>query len=261
MSTPSVVLVHGAFADASGWAGVIRELTAAGVPVSAPPTPLRGLGTDAEALTAAVGAVEGPVLLVGHSYGGAVVSQAAADLPNVVGLVYLAAFGLDTGDSLLSVQEPFAPSLLASTGRPSSYPAPGAAGGPDLFVDVAQFRETFCADLPVDVASVMALSQRPLSVAAASEPRSGSSSRAIRSACRPRSAAVPGSEPARLRAAATRARTAVSSPGSALSASWAATSTGDDPQRSSASTPWRCSARSADAGRVSCTASRTRSCW
>jgi pimeloyl-ACP methyl ester carboxylesterase len=173
MSTPSVVLVHGAFADASGWAGIIRELQDAGVAVSAPPTPLRGLGSDAEALRAAVGAAEGPVLLVGHSYGGAVVSQAAADLPNVVGLVYLAAFGLDEGESLLSVQEPFAPSLLASTGRPSSYPAPGAAGGPDLFIPVAQFRETFCADLPSDVASVMAVSQRPLSIAAASEPLSG----------------------------------------------------------------------------------------
>ena len=173
MSTPSVVLVHGAFADASGWAGVIRELTAAGVAVSAPPTPLRGLGSDADALKAAVGAIEGPVLLVGHSYGGAVVSQAAADLPDVVGLVYLAAFGLDTGDSLLSVQEPFAPSLLASSGRPSSYPATGAAGGPDLFIDTAQFRETFCADLPVDVAAVMAVSQRPLSIAAASEPLTG----------------------------------------------------------------------------------------
>jgi pimeloyl-ACP methyl ester carboxylesterase len=173
MSTPSVVLVHGAFADASGWAGVIRELTAAGVTVSAPPTPLRGLGTDAEALKAVVGAIEGPVLLVGHSYGGAVISQAAADLPNVVGLVYLAAFGLDAGDSLLSVQEPFAPPLLATSGRPTSYPAPGAAGGPDLSIDLAQFRETFCADVPVDVASVMAVSQRPLSIAAASEALTG----------------------------------------------------------------------------------------
>ena len=85
--TPTVALVHGAFADASGFAGVIRELTNSGLTVIAPPNPLRGLAFDAAALTAVVGAIDGPVVLVGHSYGGAVIGQASAGLDNVTGLV------------------------------------------------------------------------------------------------------------------------------------------------------------------------------
>ena len=164
-----VVLVHGAFADASGWAGVIRELQSAGVAVEAPPNPLRSIASDADSVGAAVGAIDGPVLLVGHSYGGAVITQAAAELDNVVGLVYLAAFGLDIDESVASVQEPFAPPLLAKNGRPTPYDARGAAGGPDLYIDHATFRETFCADLPADLAAVMAVSQRPVAAATINE--------------------------------------------------------------------------------------------
>ena len=105
-STPTVVLVHGAFADASGFAGVIRELQWAGIPVQAPPNPLRGIAADADAVGAFVAAIDGPVLLAGHSYGGAVIGQAAATLDNVVGLVYLAAYSLDVDETLLSVAEP-----------------------------------------------------------------------------------------------------------------------------------------------------------
>ena len=165
----TVVFVHGAFADASGFGGVIRELTAAGHDVVAPPNPLRSLAFDASALSAAVTAIEGPVLLVGHSYGGAVITQAGADLDNVAGLVYLAAFGLDAGESCASVQGPYPPSMLATTSYPTSYDAPGAPGGPDLYIGKDQFRETFCADVPVDVAAVMAATQRPLSLAALTE--------------------------------------------------------------------------------------------
>jgi pimeloyl-ACP methyl ester carboxylesterase len=167
--TPTVVLVHGAFADASGYAGVIRELTADGYTVVAPPNPLRGLASDAAALHAVVSAIEGPVLLVGHSYGGAVIAQASATLSNVTGLVFLAGWALDAGDSLNSIGAQFPPVLVAKTGRATSYEAPGAAGGPDLFIDPAAFRETFCADSTVDVAAVMAATQRPLSAAAAGE--------------------------------------------------------------------------------------------
>src|SRR5580700_7873978 len=142
MSEQTIVLVHGAFADASGFAGVIRELKSAGHPVIAPPNPLRSLASDAAALSAVVKAIDGPVLLVGHSYGGAVITQAAAGLDNVVGLVYLAAFGLDLDESVGSVQEPFAPPLLAKNARPTPYNARGAAGGPDLYIDSATFRET-----------------------------------------------------------------------------------------------------------------------
>jgi pimeloyl-ACP methyl ester carboxylesterase len=168
-SRPAIVLVHGAFADASGFAGVIRELQATGHAVYAPPNPQRGLAFDAESLRPFVAAIDGPVVLVGHSYGGAVVTQASAGLGNVVGLVYLAGFGLDVGESVGSVQAPFAPPLLAVNARPTSYDAAGAPGGPDLYIDGKTFRETFCADVPVDVAAVMAVSQRPVAAATLSE--------------------------------------------------------------------------------------------
>jgi pimeloyl-ACP methyl ester carboxylesterase len=168
-SRPTAVLVHGAFADASGFGGVIRELTAAGYDVVAPPNPLRSLAFDAEAISEAVRAIPGPVVLVGHSYGGAVITQASAGLDNVSALVYLAAFGLDVGESCASVQKPFPPSLLATTSYPTSYAAPGAPQGPDLYIKTEQFRETFCADVPVDVADVMVATQRPLSLAALTE--------------------------------------------------------------------------------------------
>jgi pimeloyl-ACP methyl ester carboxylesterase len=166
---PTVVLVHGAFADASCFRGVIRELQAAGHSVIAPPNPLRSLAFDAAAIAAHVRAIDGPVVLVGHSYGGAVITQASADLDNVAGLVYLAAFGLDVGESCAGVQQPFPPSLLASASYPTAFDAPGAPQGPDLYIDREQFRETFCADAPVDTAEAMSATQRPLSLAALTE--------------------------------------------------------------------------------------------
>jgi len=162
--------VHGAFADASGFAGVIRRLQREGVGVRAPMNPLRGLASDADAITRYTTAIEGPIVLAGHSYGGAVITQAAPKVKDVRALVYLAAFALDEGESCASVQGPFPPSLLASTAVASPYDAPGAAGGPDLFIKIADFHRTFCADLPEDVAAAMAVSQRPLSAAALNEP-------------------------------------------------------------------------------------------
>jgi pimeloyl-ACP methyl ester carboxylesterase len=166
---PTVVFVHGAFTDASGFRGVIRELQSAGYPVVAPPNPLRGLAFDAAAVAAHVAAIDGPVVLVGHSYGGAVITQASAELDNVVGLVYLAAFGLDVGESCASLQQPFPPSLLAGATSPTAFDAPGAPRGPDLYIDKERFRETFCADAPVDTAEAMFATQRPLSLAALTE--------------------------------------------------------------------------------------------
>src|ERR1700751_3541332 len=153
--TPTIVLVHGAFADASGFAGVIRELQSAGHAVIAAPNPLRGLVGDAAALSTRVSAIDGPVVLVGHSYGGAVISQASAGLENVTGLVFLAAFALEVGESCAGGRRPFPPPLLAKTVAPTPYDAPGAAGGPDVYVQKDGFRETFCADVPVDMADVM----------------------------------------------------------------------------------------------------------
>jgi pimeloyl-ACP methyl ester carboxylesterase len=169
---PTVVLVHGAFADASGFSPVIRHLQAQGVPVRAPMNPLRGLASDAEAIRRYTTTIEGPLVLVGHSYGGAVISQAALTVKDLRALVFLAAFALDEGESCASVMEPFPPSMLASSNVPSPYDAPGAAGGPDLFIKIEQFHETFCADLSEDVAGPMAVSQRPLSAAAFTEPAS-----------------------------------------------------------------------------------------
>jgi pimeloyl-ACP methyl ester carboxylesterase len=168
-SRPTVVLVHGAFADASGYAGVIRELQTRGAEVRAPMNPLRSLAFDAGAVARYTNSIDGPVILVGHSYGGAVISQAAPVVNNVIALVFLSAFAPDVGESCASVQEPFPPSLLASTSVPTPYDAPGAPGGPDLFIKIQDFHQTFCADLPDEVAAPMAVSQRPLSAAALTE--------------------------------------------------------------------------------------------
>ena len=114
-------------------------------------------------------AIDGPVALIGHAYGGAVISQASAGLANVTRLVYLAAFSLAAGESCASVQEPFPPSLLASTVYLTFYDAPGASQGPDLYISKERFRETLCADVLADLADVMYATQRPLSLAAHTE--------------------------------------------------------------------------------------------
>lgn len=166
---PTIVLVHGAFADASGFAGVIERLESDGFTVVAPPNPLRGLASDAESLRTRVAAIDGPVVLVGHSYAGAVIGHAAAGLHNVIGLVYLAAFGLEIGESCLSAQEGYEPSLLATENSPTPYDAPGAPGGPDLYINEARFREVFCGDSSAATARHMYATQRPLSAFAFTE--------------------------------------------------------------------------------------------
>ena len=165
----TIVLVHGAFADASGFSGVIRELKRDGQTVTAIPNPLRGLGSDAESIATRVKAIDGPVVLVGHSYAGAPMGQAAAELSNVSALVFLAALGLDVGESVAGVQEPFPPPLVVKTSYLTDYDAPGAAGGPELYIQRDKFQETFCADAPSDVAEVMAATQRPVAGAALQE--------------------------------------------------------------------------------------------
>ena len=102
--TATVVLVHGPFADASSWSGVITRLQSKGVPVTAPANPLRGITADATYVAAALAQIEGPVLAVGHSYGGAVITNAATNAKNVVGLVYVAAFAPEEGETLGAVE-------------------------------------------------------------------------------------------------------------------------------------------------------------
>src|SRR5262245_29822582 len=165
----TIVLVHGAFADASGFGGGSRERKRDGHTVVAIPNPLRGLASDAESIATRVRAIDGPVVLVGHSYAGAPMGQAAAELSNVSALVFLAAIGLDVGESVAGVQEPFPPPLVVTTSYLTDYDAPGAVGGPELYIQTDKFQETFCADAPTEVAEVMAVTQRPVAGAALQE--------------------------------------------------------------------------------------------
>jgi len=167
----TVVLVHGAFADASGWAGVITRLQAAGIPVTAPPNPLRSVSGDAAYIASVVSQIPGPVLLVGHSYGGAVISNAAPQASNVVGLVYVCAFLPDAGESLQTLAEQATDSKVGPALRPASYPTGDpSAPGTEFTIDTAAFHEVFCADLPAELAATMAVSQRPLAGASFGEP-------------------------------------------------------------------------------------------
>jgi pimeloyl-ACP methyl ester carboxylesterase len=171
MSTPTVVLVHGAFADASSFAAVIPRLLDAGIPVTAPAVPNRSLVGDAAYIASVVRQIPGPVILVGHSYGGAVITVAGAE-ENVTGLVYLAGYALEEGESLGELQGRFPDSDLATALVYTKYPVPGAEDGTDVSVDVAGFPKIFAHDVDPDLARVLAVSQRPLAAAAFSEPAS-----------------------------------------------------------------------------------------
>jgi len=158
---PTIVLVHGGFADASFWARVIRQLQASDLPVLAPPNPLRGLAHDAEYIASFVRQIDGPVLLVGHSYGGAVISVAGAAADNVVGLVYVAAFALDEGESFAEIFERFGATPLVAAVRPSEYPLADGGTATELTIAPELYRSAFAADVPEDVTEVLAVSQRP----------------------------------------------------------------------------------------------------
>jgi pimeloyl-ACP methyl ester carboxylesterase len=169
-NTPTVVLVHGAFADASSYAPVVRQLLDDGVKVIAPPSSNRGLASDAASIAAVVRQIDGPVLLVGHSYGGAVITVAGNE-GNVVGLVYLAAYVLDEGESLGELQGRFAPAPLAEALVYTPYPIDGAAEpGIDVSVDIDKFPAIFAAEVDPRLTAVLAVSQRPLAAAAFGEP-------------------------------------------------------------------------------------------
>lgn len=168
-AAPTVVLVHGAFSDASSWSGVIAELQAAEIDVTAPANPLRGLAGDAGYVARVAGAIDGPVLLAGHCYGGAVITAAAAMAPNVVGLVYVAAYALDAGESCLDVTERFPDSGLALALRPAAFPNGGSGHAIELYLKRDSFPAVFAADLPERVAAAAAVAQRPIAAAAFEE--------------------------------------------------------------------------------------------
>jgi len=162
--TPTVVLVHGAFVDASSWNGVIGELLTAGVDVVAPPNPLRGISPDATYLTSFVEALARPTILVGHSYGGAVISQVGSDAPGVAGLVFVAAFAPDAEEPLGAINARYPDVPLAAALRTFTYNNERGEQGTEAFVDHALFRDAVCADLPADVADLLARTQRPASL-------------------------------------------------------------------------------------------------
>ena len=167
----TVVLVHGAFADASSWTGVIERLQKAGVQVTAPANPLRGLSLDSAYIASFLNQIPGPVLAVGHSYGGAVISNAATKAKNVVGLVYVAAFATDEGERLGDVENNSKDSVLNTALVPLKYPTgQGAETAVEFAINPAHFHEAFAADLPTEQAAVMAATQRPAAELAFSEP-------------------------------------------------------------------------------------------
>ncbi len=165
--TPTVVLVHGAFVDASSWNGVIAELEAAGIDVVAPANLLRGVGANAAYLTGFVEALGRPAVLVGHSYAGAVITQAGSDAKGiVVGLVFVAAFAPDTGETLAAINARYPDVPLAAAQRTFTYTNERGEQATDTFVERQSFHGAVCADLPADVADMLARTQRPASLAA-----------------------------------------------------------------------------------------------
>jgi pimeloyl-ACP methyl ester carboxylesterase len=165
----TVVLVHGAFADSSSWAGVIERLQATGVPVIAAANPLRGISTDSAYVAGVFDQVPGPVLAVAHSYGGAVISNAATGARNVVGLVFVAAFAPDEGEKLGDVTASSKDSVLGTALVPRQYPT-GGGTGTEFLIDPAKARDAFAADLTDAQAALIGTIQRPVADLAFGEP-------------------------------------------------------------------------------------------
>lgn len=154
---PTIVLVHGAFADSSSWDYVIDSLDSAGYPVIAAANPLRNLAADAASIADLVRTIDGPVVLVAHSYGGAVISNVPADAGEITGLVYVAAFAPDPGESCFELAGRFPGSTLGDAVRP----VPRSDGTTDLYIVQDRFHGQFCADVPAPKSARMAATQRP----------------------------------------------------------------------------------------------------
>jgi len=163
---PTVVLVHGAFADSSSWNGVVKILEKDGYPVIAAANPLRGVASDAQSVASIVKSVKTPVVLVGHSYGGAVISDAAYGSQNVKALVYVAAFTPEKGETAAELSGRFPGGTLASA---LAAPVDLADGGKDLYIQQDKFHDQFAADVSEADARLMAAGQRPITVAALNE--------------------------------------------------------------------------------------------
>jgi pimeloyl-ACP methyl ester carboxylesterase len=156
---PTIVLIHGAFAESASWNNVIDTLAGTEHPVIAAANPLRSLDADAASIGDLVRTIEGPVLLVAHSYGGAVISNVPADAGEIIGLVYVDAFAPDPGESAFSLAGMFPGSMLGET---TLRPVPRGDGTTDLYILQERFHELFCADVPEQQAAQMAATQRPV---------------------------------------------------------------------------------------------------
>ncbi|MDF3287800.1 alpha/beta fold hydrolase [Streptomyces silvisoli] len=165
---PTIVLVHGAFADASSWNGVIERLQRRGYTVIAPANPLRGLYSDSTYIASVLDSIKGPIVLVGHSYGGAVNSSAAAGNPRVKSLVYVSALMPDVGESGMSLAARF-PNGLGTAMKSVPYRAGGGASGTDLYLKPDKLHQVFAADLPESTTKLMAVTQRPAATTALSQ--------------------------------------------------------------------------------------------
>ncbi len=163
---PTIVLVHGAFADSNSWNGVAAELSHDGYPVVSAANPLRGASSDAAYVSSLVESINGPVVLVGHSYGGTVITQAADGRPNVQALVYVSAFAPEIGESSFELAGKFPGSVLNTVLAP---PVTTPDGKQDLYIRDDQFPAAFAADLPVAAARIAAFAQRPLTLQAGEE--------------------------------------------------------------------------------------------
>jgi len=160
---PTVVLLHGAFADASGWIGVAERLQERGLRVVAPANPLRGIALDAEYVASVLAQVPGRVLAVGHSYGGAVLTNAATDATNVIGLVFVAAFAPAEGERLIDAVADSKDSVLNEALVQLQYPTgPDGQTAVEFAIDPDRFHDAFAADLPRQQTAVMAVTQRPV---------------------------------------------------------------------------------------------------
>ncbi|MGW7542410.1 alpha/beta fold hydrolase [Streptomyces sp. NPDC054770] len=160
---PTIVLVHGGFADASGWNGVISRLQGQGYTCLAPANPLRGLPTDVPYLASVLASVGGPIVLVGHSYGGAVITNAAAGNADVKALVYIAAFAPDKGEQLGVLLGSYPGSLIGESTRGVPFTNADGSTGTDLYLTEDRFRAAFAADLPAATTRLMQATQRPFS--------------------------------------------------------------------------------------------------
>lgn len=160
---PTIVLVHGAFADSSTWNSVIINLQKEGYKTVAVANPLRSVSNDARLVSDVVGSIEGPVVLVGHSYGGQIISNAANGHDNVKSLVYVAAFAPDSGESASDLAGRFPGGTL---GEALAAPIKLTDGGVDLYIDQTKFRDQFAHDVPPEASALMAVGQRPITEAA-----------------------------------------------------------------------------------------------